>query len=78
MAKLTEKEIEQLQQQLKEKTEEIKVIYDKLVEAGVVPLPDDFLDTIAGGRDRDCTIPEVTIELPPPHEPPKPYNPFLP
>ena len=71
MAKLTEKEIEQLQQQLKEKTEEI-------MEAGEAPLSDDILDTIAGGRDRNCTIPEVTIELPPPHVPPKPYNPFLP
>ncbi len=78
MAKLTEKEIEQLQQQLKEKTEEIKVIYNKLMEAGEAPLSDDILDTIAGGRDRNCTIPEVTIELPPPHVPPKPYNPFLP
>ena len=78
MAKLTNEEIEQLKQELKEKTEEIKAIYDKLVEAGEAPLPDDFLDTIAGGRDRGCTIPEVTIELPPPHEPPKPYNPFLP
>ena len=72
MAKLTEKEIEQLQQELKEKTEEIKVIYDKLVEVGEAPLSDDILDTISGGRDRDCTIPEPTIELP---EPP---NPILP
>ena len=69
MAKLTEKEIEQLQQELKEKTEEIKAIYDKLMEVGDVPLSDDILDTIAGGRDRDCTIPEPTIELPPPPEP---------
>ena len=78
MAKLTNEEIEQLKQELKEKTEEIKAINDKLVEAGEAPLPDDFLDTIVGGRDRDCTIPEVTIVLPPPREPPKPYNPFLP
>ena len=72
MAKMTEKEIEQLQQELKEKTEEVKVIYDKLVEAGDVPLSDDILDTIAGGRDRDSTAPELTIVLP---EPP---NPILP
>ena len=49
MANLSNEEIEQLQQQLKEKTEEIRVIYDKLVEAGAVELPDDFLDGVAGG-----------------------------
>lgn len=55
MAKLTNQEIEQLQQQLKEKQEELRVIYDKLVEAGVTPLPDDFLDSVAGGR-LDATV----------------------
>ncbi len=49
MATLTEQEIEQLQQQLKEKTKEVKEIYDKLVEAGAVPIADDFLDEVAGG-----------------------------
>ncbi len=49
-AELTSEEIEQLQKQLKEKTEEIRVIYNKLSEAGVVPLPDDFLDSVAGGK----------------------------
>lgn len=49
MATLSNEEIEQLQQQLKEKTEELRVIYDKLVEAGVSPVPDDFLDNVAGG-----------------------------
>ena len=48
MEKLTPQEIEDLTRQLKEKTEEVKQIYDKLVEAGAVPLPDDFLDDIAG------------------------------
>ena len=41
MATLTNNEIEQLQQQFKEKTEEIRAIYDKLAEAGAVPVPDD-------------------------------------
>ena len=50
MATLTKHEIEQLKQQLKEKQEEIKAIYDQLVEAGVVPIPDDFLDGVSGGR----------------------------
>lgn len=49
MATLSNEEIEQLMRQLQEKTEEIKAIYGKLVEAGAVPLPDDFLDEIAGG-----------------------------
>ena len=49
MTTLSNEQIEQLKQQLKEKQEEIKVIYDKLIEAGVVPLPDDFLDNVAGG-----------------------------
>ena len=48
-AELTNEEIEQLQQQLKQKTEEIKGIYNKLVEAGAVPIPDDFLENVAGG-----------------------------
>ena len=50
MANLTKEEIEQLQQQLKEKTKEVREIYDKLVEAGIVPLADDFLDVVAGGH----------------------------
>jgi hypothetical protein len=49
MATPTEQEIEQLQQQLKEKTKEVKEIYDKLVEAGVMEMPDDALDQVAGG-----------------------------
>ena len=49
MATLTNQEIEQLKQQLKEKQEEIKAIYDQLVEAGAVEVPDDFLDAVAGG-----------------------------
>ena len=49
MATLTNQEIERLKQQLKEKQEEIRVIYDKLVEAGVMEMPDDALDQVAGG-----------------------------
>ena len=68
MAKLTEKEIEQLQQELKEKTEEVKAIYDKLVEAGEAPLSDDILDTIAGGYPHadDSFAPSISLEPPPP------------
>ena len=49
MATLTNEEIEQLKQQLKEKQEEIKELYGKLVEAGAIEIPDDFLDGVAGG-----------------------------
>lgn len=49
MSSISPKEIEELKRQLNEKTEEIKAIYNKLVEAGAVPLPDDILDNIAGG-----------------------------
>ena len=56
MATLTNQEIERLKQQLKEKQEEIRVIYDKLVEAGVVPVPDDILDSVAGGTPARFTV----------------------
>ena len=49
MATMTNEEIEQLQMQLKKKVEEVKEIYGKLVEAGAVPVPDDFLDEVVGG-----------------------------
>ena len=56
MANLSNEEIEQLQQQFKEKAEELKVIYNKLVEAGVVQLPDAILDSIGGGAVRPTTV----------------------
>ena len=49
MADLSKQEIEQLKAQLEEKKAEVKDIYDKLVEAGAIPLPDDFLEDVAGG-----------------------------
>ena len=49
MATLTAKEIEELQLQLEQKQKELQAIYDKLAEAGVIPLADDFLDCVAGG-----------------------------
>ena len=67
MAKLTEKEIEQLQQELKEKTEEVKAIYNKLMEVEDVPLSDDILDTIAGGYPHaDDSFSPLSISLEPP------------
>ena len=49
MASLTNKEIEELQSQLKQKKQEIQAIYDKLANAGIIALADDFLDGVAGG-----------------------------
>ena len=60
MENLTPQEIEELTRQLKEKTEEVKQIYDKLVEAGAVPIPEDFLDDIAGG-DLNSAMPLPSI-----------------
>ena len=49
MAKVLPKEIEQLKEQLKQKVEEYRNIYAKLVESGGVELPEEVLDQIAGG-----------------------------
>ena len=62
MTKLTNEEIEQLKQQLKEKQEEVNAIYNQLVEAGVVPLPDDFLDSVAGGIVVPTRLPSYASE----------------
>ena len=51
MASLTNQEIERLKQLLEEKQKEVKVLYDKLMEAGAWPLDDDALDVVAGGRE---------------------------
>ena len=64
MENLTNEQIEQLLQQLKEKTEEVKAIYNQLVEAGVTPLPDDILDDISGGRVVPTVTPRYEFELP--------------
>ena len=49
MASLTNEEIEQMKKQLEEKQQEVKELYDKLVEAGAWPLDDDILGSVAGG-----------------------------
>ena len=45
MATLTNEQIEQKQQQLKQLAEEMKALKDELVEAGAWPLDEDELDT---------------------------------
>lgn len=38
-----------MKKQLEEKQQEVKELYDKLVEAGAWPLDDDILGSVAGG-----------------------------
>ena len=49
MATLSDAEIAAIQQQLRKKTQEMREIYAKLIEAGAVEVPDDYLDDVAGG-----------------------------
>ena len=52
MATLTNQQIEQKKQQLKQLTEEINAIAKELQEAGVLPLNENELDDVAGGVSR--------------------------
>ena len=49
MATLTNEQIEQKKQQLKQLAAEAKQLKDELMEAGAWPLDDDDLDQAAGG-----------------------------
>ena len=49
MATLTQQQIEQKKQQLKQLAAEAKQLKDELVEAGALPMDDDDLDKAAGG-----------------------------
>lgn len=51
MATLTNEQIEQKKQQLKQLAEEVKALKDELVEAGAWPLDEDDLDKATGGTD---------------------------
>ncbi|MBP5424768.1 MAG: hypothetical protein J6Y33_01665 [Prevotella sp.] len=46
---LTEQEIEQLWQQITEKIQEARDIYNQLMDAGAFPLDEDDLDQVSGG-----------------------------
>ena len=46
---MTNEQIEQKKQQLKQLAEEVKALKDELVEAGAWPLDEDDLDEAAGG-----------------------------
>ena len=49
MATLTNEQIEQKKQQLKQLAEEMKAITQELAEAGAIELSEDDLDKAAGG-----------------------------
>ena len=59
-AGLSKDEIGQLKQQLKEKMDEYRDIYDQLVEVGGAELPEEILDQVAGG-----IVPVVPTSSPP-------------
>ena len=67
MATLTNEQIEQKKQQLKQLAEEMKALKDELVEAGALPLDEDDLDKAAGGL--------FTLPTPPDLPPIKPVFP---
>ena len=67
MATLTNEQIEQKKQQLKQLAEEMKALKDELVEAGALPLDEDDLDKAAGGF--------FTLPTPPDLPPIKPVFP---
>jgi hypothetical protein len=50
MAALTNEQIEQKKQQLAEIMKEAKALQEELMEAGAIPMDDDELDGVAGGR----------------------------
>ena len=49
MATLTNEQIEQKKQLLAEKVKEMKAIYDELVEAGAIEIPEEALGDVGGG-----------------------------
>ncbi|MBO4906321.1 MAG: hypothetical protein J5486_04715 [Bacteroidaceae bacterium] len=49
MATLTKEQIEAKKQQLQHLNDEIKALYNELVEAGAIELSDDDLDKASGG-----------------------------
>ena len=48
---MTQKEIAELQAQLRDRLEKLAEIYGKLVKAGVIEMPEDFLDAVLSDDD---------------------------
>ena len=53
MAKLTNEQIEQKLQQLKQLTEEVSALTKELVEAGAIEISEEDLEKVAGGRKKE-------------------------
>ena len=49
MAAMTNEQIEQKKQLLAEKMKEVKALYDELVEAGAIEIPEEALGEVDGG-----------------------------
>ena len=58
IAALTNEQIEQKKQQLAEIMKEAKALQNELMEAGAIPMDDDQLDGVTGGR----VSPEISID----------------
>ena len=63
MAALTNEQIEQKKQQLAEIMKEAKALQEELMEAGAIPMDDDELDGVAGGRIRTEVYLDPKAEL---------------
>ena len=65
---MTNEQIEQKKQQLKQLAEEVKTLKDELVEAGAWPMDDDDLDQATGGTDplRHESVNNINIKKPKP------------
>ena len=59
---MTNNQIEQKKQQLRQLTAEAKAIYNELAEAGAISLSEDELDKVTGGK--------IRLEFTPPFQPP--------
>ena len=53
MAALTNEQIEQKLQQLKQLTEEVSALTKELVEAGAIEISEEDLEKVAGGRNKE-------------------------
>ena len=60
---LTEQEIEQLWQQITEKIQEARDIYNQLMDAGAFPLDEDDLDQVSGGVRGGGGVRNIPMEI---------------
>ena len=66
MSTLTDKQIEQKKQLLSEKLNQMKSLFNELVEAGAIEIPEEYLTKVAGGcGDPEFEIPSTQYKKPP-------------